>query len=132
VSLVVPVLIKEGAYAWPWLGVTGTDVSLLVQEANDLQTQNGAYIIEVVESGPAAEAGLQGSAGRRQISGQTMYVGGDVILEVNGETIDDFTDLLTTVAFRQPGDTVELTIPRDGGQRQVTVELAERPASLSE
>jgi 2-alkenal reductase len=132
VRLVVPSLIEEGVYAWPWLGVSGTDVSLLVQEANDLQTQDGAYIIEVVENGPAAEAGLQVSTGRRQISGQTMYVGGDVILEVNGEAIDDFTDLLTTVAFRQPGDTVQLTILRDGGQRQVTVELAERPASLSE
>jgi S1-C subfamily serine protease len=132
VRLVVPSLIEEGVYAWPWLGVSGTDVSLLVQEANDLQMQDGAYIIEVVENGPAAEAGLQGATGRRQISGQTMYVGGDVILEVNGEAIDDFTDLLTTVAFRQPGDTVQLTILRDGGQRQVVVKLAERPASLSE
>jgi 2-alkenal reductase len=56
-----------------------------------------------------------------------MPVGGDVILEVDGEPIDDFTDLLTTVAFKQPGETVELTILRDGQQQQVTARLAERP-----
>jgi S1-C subfamily serine protease len=57
-------------------------------------------------------------------------VGGDVVLEANGEPIEDFTGLLTTVAFKQPGETVELTVLRDGEQRQVTVELVERPASL--
>jgi 2-alkenal reductase len=127
VRLVVPALIEEGAYAWPWLGVTGTDVSLLVQQANDLETQQGAYLDDVIGNSPAARAGLQGSTGRRQISGQTMPVGGDVILEVDGEPIDDFTDLLTTVAFKQPGETVELTILRDGQQQQVTARLAERP-----
>jgi 2-alkenal reductase len=132
VSLVIPELIEDGDFAWPWLGVSGTDVSLLVQEASDLQTQEGAYIDEVVENSPAARAGLQGSTGRRQISGQTVPVGGDVILGADGEPIGDFTGLLTTVAFKQPGETVELTVLRDGRQRQVTVELAQRPASLSE
>lgn len=130
VRLVVPALIEDGSYAWPWLGVTGTDVSLLVQEANDLDVQDGAYIVEVDENGPAAETGLQGGSGERRILGQTMTVGGDVVLEANGEPIRNFTDLLTAVAFRQPGDTVELTVLRDGDQLQVTVELAERPSSL--
>jgi S1-C subfamily serine protease len=131
VSLVAPALIEDGSYTWPWLGVTGTDVSLLVQEANDLPTQDGAYIVEVVENGPAAEAGLQGATGEREILGQTMPTGGDVVLEANGESIKNFTDLLTTVAFKRPGDSLELTILRDGEQRQMTVELAERPTSLS-
>lgn len=60
-----------------------------------------------------------------------MPMGGDVITEVNGKPIDDFTDLLTTVAFQQPGDSFELTILRDGEQQRVTAELVERPASLS-
>jgi 2-alkenal reductase len=130
VSLVVPALIEEGVYAWPWLGVSGIDVSLLVQQANDFETQQGAYLDEVVENSPAAEAGLRGSTGRRQISGQTTPAGGDVVLEVDREPIEDFTDLLTTVAFRRPGDTVELTVLRDGEPQQVTVRLAERPEDL--
>lgn len=132
VSVVVPALIENGSYTWPWLGVSGIDVSLLVQEANDLESQEGAYIDEVVENSPAAEAGLQGSTGQRRILGQTMPVGGDIILEADGEPIDTFTDLLTTVAFKQPGDRLELTILHEGEQRQMTVELVERPQNLGQ
>ncbi len=130
VRLVVPALIENGSYAWPWLGVTGTDVSLLVQEANDLDTQDGAYIVEVTASSPAARAELQSATGQTRIAGQTVPVGGDVVLEAGGEPITNFTDLLTAVAFRQPGDTVDLTVLRRGEQLQMTVELAERPSNL--
>ena len=130
VKLVVPTLVEQGAYVWPWLGLSGTDVSLLVQEANDLEMQEGAYIDEVVANSPAAEAGLQGSTGQRRILGQVVPVGGDIIIEVDGELVEDFTDVLTTVAFRQPGDAVELIVLHDGEQRQVTVELAKRPQNL--
>ncbi|MFW6136214.1 MAG: S1C family serine protease [Chloroflexota bacterium] len=130
VSLVAPALIQEGGYDWPWLGVTGTDVGLLVQEANDLDTQGGAYTVEVTSGSPAAQAGLRAATRERRVVGQAVPIGGDVVIEANGEPVENFTDLLTGVAFRQPGDSLELTIMRNGQQRQVTVRLAERPASL--
>ncbi len=130
VRLVVPALIENGRYAWPWLGVTGTDVGLLVQQANDLPSQEGAYLFEVVENSPAAEAGLPGSSGEERVHGQVVPRGGDVVLAVNGEPIQDFTALLTAVAFKQPGDVIGLTILRDGEYQTTAVELAERPANL--
>ncbi len=132
VRRVVPSLIEEGSYTWPWLGVEGLSVNLLVQQANDLSIQRGAYIAGVVEGGPAAEAGLQGAAGAEEILGTDVPVGGDIVLEADGQEIQDFTDLLAYVAFRQPGDAVELTILRDGERQQVTVELAARPESLGQ
>ena len=132
VRRVVPSLIEEGSYTWPWLGVEGLSVNLLVQDANDLSIQRGAYIAGVVEGGPAAEAGLQGATGAEEILGTDVPVGGDIVLEADGQEIQDFTDLLAYVAFRQPGDTVELTILRDGERQQVTVELAARPESLGQ
>ena len=129
-ELVVPTLIEQGAYVWPWLGVSGTDVGLLVQETNDLPRQNGAYIVEVVDDGPAAEAGLQGASGERRVLGQAVPVGGDVVIEIDGEPIENFTELLTGVAFRAPGDRLELTILRGGELQRLTVELVERPANL--
>jgi S1-C subfamily serine protease len=59
-----------------------------------------------------------------------MPVGGDVIIEADGEAINDFTDLLNYVAFQRPGDSVELTILRGGERQQVTVELVARPTNL--
>ena len=126
VRLVAPVLIEQGSYQWPWLGVSGGPVGLLTAEANDLDTQAGAYIGQVVPGSPAAAAGLQGSTGEVAVAGVPVPVGGDVVLEMNGEPTDDFADLLTQIAFSQPGDTVELTVLRDGERLNVTVELGAR------
>jgi len=132
VRRVVPALIEEGAYPWPWLGVSGLPVNLLVQEANNLPVQQGAYIAQIVDGGPADEAGLQGATGTEAILGSDIPVGGDVVVEADGEPVADFTDLLDYVAFQQPGDTIELTILRDGERQQVSVELAARPEGLGQ
>lgn len=126
VQRVVPDLIEKGSYEWPWLGVSGSDVGLAIMRANDLKTQRGAYIATVYPGGPAATAGLQGSPDPEQ-----SMVGGDVVIEVDGKPILDFTDLLNEVAFRQPGDTIELTVLRNGQRRQFTVTLAPRPANFN-
>lgn len=131
VRLVAPALIEEGAYVWPWIGVSGLPVNLLVQEANGLEMQRGAYIAEVVEGSPAAEAGLQGATRTERVFGIEVPVGGDVVVEADGEPIADFTDLLVSVAFRLPGDRVALTILREGEHQEVVVELGARPEGLS-
>lgn len=126
VRLVAPKLIEIGEYNWPWLGVEGSDVSLAVMEANGLDTQMGAYINGVVEGGPAAVAGIQGSSGLESIDGLQIPVGGDVVVEADGAQISSFSDLLVTVAFKQPGDVVELTILRNGVPIEIQVQLAMR------
>jgi S1-C subfamily serine protease len=126
VRMVAPVLIESGSYQWPWLGVEGTDVTLSLETANDLTTQHGAYINSVVDGGPAASAGLQGSSGTKQVEGLSTPVGGDVVVEVDGKSINFFSDLLVAIAFKHPGDSVELTILRDGVSQNIQVELAPR------
>jgi 2-alkenal reductase len=128
VRLVIPVLIEDGSYQWPWLGVSGGPVSLLVQEANDLETQKGAYMAAIVSGSPADKAGLQGSSGSTEIRGLQVPVGGDVVIEIDDNPVDDFNDLLAEIAFKNPGDIIELTIIRDGEEESVEVELATRPA----
>lgn len=120
VRLVVPELIEKGSYEWPWLGVSGTKVNLAIMRANNLDTQQGAYIALVCSGGPADKAGLRGSRVEDQ------FVGGDVVVEADGQPIADFSDLLNEVAFRKPGDRMTLTILRNGQRRQVSVTLAER------
>jgi 2-alkenal reductase len=131
VRRVAPTLIEQGVYQWPWLGVSGTSMNLLLQEADDLPIQRGAYIGEVTEGGPAAEAGMRGATGTQQLMGLDVPVGGDVVIEADGEAIEDFNDLLAYVAFKRPGDEVELTILRDGERQQVTVELGTRPSDFT-
>jgi S1-C subfamily serine protease len=95
-------LIANGKVEHPYLGVQITD------------DESGVLIAEVVPGGPADEAGL------RQ---------GDVVTGVAGSEIDSADELQQAVAERKPGDSLELTVERDGETRTVTVELGTRPAS---
>ena len=129
VRRVAPALIQNGRYEWPWMGVEGTSVNLLIQEANDLDTQQGAYVNNITPGSPAAQAGLQGSTGTTTIDGIPVPTGGDVVIEANGQPIRDFADLLVATAFSAVGAEMELTILRDGEEVSETVTLAARSLS---
>jgi 2-alkenal reductase len=127
VRLVAPVLIAEGAYEWPWLGVNGTSVNLALMEANELESQEGAYIDLIIPGGPAEGAGLRGSTGRVDVRGLPVPQGGDVIIAADGQPIADFDALLANTALRHPGETVMLTVIRAGERLEIPVTLQPRP-----
>jgi len=130
VRKIAPVLIAEGQYEWPFIGLRGDDVSLLVAEGNELESQEGAYIHIVTEGGPAQAAGIQGSTGSVEVDGFPVPVGGDVIVDVDGETITSFDDLLVTIANHDVGDTVTLGVIRGGQRVEVDVTLQGRPQAF--
>lgn len=127
VRRVAPALIADGRYLWPWLGITGDSVNLLVAQANELPNQQGAYIHEVVPGGPAEQAGLRGSSGTDTINGVAVPVGGDVVVAADGQPVNNFTDLLTISSQRAAGEQLPLTIWRDGAQQAVVLTLEARP-----
>jgi 2-alkenal reductase len=99
--------------------------------AMDLEAdQRGVLVIEVLPDSPAAKAGLQGSDRQVQIDGQTALVGGDVIVAVDGQPIQDFEDLVAYLAdSTEVGQTITLTALRDGKKETIDLTLAARPAS---
>jgi S1-C subfamily serine protease len=123
---VVPVLIANGVYEWPWLGVEGADLNLIIQQANGLEIQQGAYINTVIAGGPAEKAGLRGSSGTKQVDAFSVPVGGDVVIKADGLSITGFDDLLSIIASKNPGDVLTLTILRDGKQQEIAVTLEVR------
>ena len=128
---VVPSLIANGAFQWPWLGIAGGNVGLLNMQANKLPSEQGAYISQVVQGGPAAQAGLHGSTGQATASGiPNIPTGGDVVVAVDSKPVATFDDLLNYIAFKAPGDKVTLTVLRNGQRQQIPVTLAPRPANI--
>jgi 2-alkenal reductase len=131
VARVVPALIRDGKYVWPWLGVRGGSLTSVQAEANGLPVTRGAYIHEVLPGGPAAQAGLRGSTGEAVVRGRPVLIGGDVIIAADGQPIRSFDDLITYISERSVGDRVRLTILRDGKEMEVSVTLEARPETLS-
>lgn len=128
---VVPVLIEAGQYQHSWLGITGTSLTADIAEAMDLPAnQRGALVIELAENGPSDKAGLKGSDEEVKIDGQTFRVGGDVIVAFDGRPVKDFDDIVAYLArYTRVNQKVELTVLRNGKEKDITVRLGLRPNS---
>jgi serine protease Do len=132
VEEVVPALIGGGNYTHAWLGISGTTLTPEVAQAMDLdENQRGALVISVQENSPASEAGLIGSDSEITVDGQSLPTGGDVIIAFAGDTVNTFDDLVANLARFSAGETVRLTVIRDGTTREIKVTLGERPTSTA-
>jgi len=117
VNRVVPELIANGHYASPSLGIQA-DETLSRAIARQLGVQ-GAAILRVRPNGPAANAGLRGARfGRRN----AIYAG-DVIVALNGKTVDSVARLLALLDDCKPGEVVQLTVWRDSKKLHFQVTL---------
>lgn len=128
---VVPVLIKDGKYVHPWLGISGTTLVPDLAKAMNLDaSQRGALVAEILPNSPAEKAGLRGSSKEVTIDGQPVNVGGDVITAIDNQPIVAMDDLIAYLyRSTKVGQKVTLTILRDGKPETLDVSLAARPAA---
>ncbi|HEY61516.1 MAG TPA: PDZ domain-containing protein [Anaerolineae bacterium] len=127
VKRVVPALIKEGKYDYPYLGIRTLDeITLIQQEALGLPQASGVYVIDVTPDSPADRAGLRGGKTNTKIA--NLLGGGDLITAINNFPVRDFNDLITYLIHnKQPGDNVTLTVLRDKEQINLNLTLGKRP-----
>jgi S1-C subfamily serine protease len=117
VSRIVPQLIAHGRVIRPVLGVN-LDERLSANVTRRIGVE-GALVRDVFRGTGAAEAGLKGTSLGR--GGQV--VPGDVVQEIDGKPVNSVGDLLGRLGSYQPGETVTLTVWRDGNTRKLRVRL---------
>jgi 2-alkenal reductase len=127
VNRIVPVLIRDGKYSYPYLGISSSsNLTLDAIEALELSSYTGAYVIDVTSGGPADLAGVKAGDTPSRIQG--LNSGGDLIIAFDGKPVNTFDQLLSyLITTKSPGDTVVLTILRNSEQVDLTVTLGERP-----
>lgn len=131
VSRVVPELIQNGKFEWGWMGVSGGSVTPALAEAMSLPVKKGAYVSQVINGSPAAAAGLLGAYRQSTYQGHALEIGGDVIIAIDGQPVSSFDDILLYIALNaRPGQTVSLTILRDGQQQNIDLVLGARPTEM--
>jgi S1-C subfamily serine protease len=89
--------------------------------------ERGVAVTSVLPGTPAAEAGLRAATGTEIVDGQQQPTGGDVIVEFDGSPVTSGTALQSAVDARRPGETVSITILRNGDEQTLEVTLAVRP-----
>jgi 2-alkenal reductase len=130
VKRVVPDLIQNGKYDYPYLGIsTEKYLSLAEMQALGLQSTSGAYVTNVVVGGPADQAGIQAGTVPLNLSGSIgLNKGGDLIIAIDSQPVVTFSDMIRyLILHKSPGDTVTLTILRGDQKLDIPVVLGKRP-----
>ena len=103
-------IIQTGHFARPYLGIGTQTITPAIGQRYHLDTQWGAYIMQVDSNSPAATAGLQQN---------------DIIVSIGDQTIDSDHSFINALFANQPGDQVEVKILRDNQEMVLKVTLGE-------
>ena len=107
-------LIANGRVIRPWVGVIyGGEVDPQAAKAYNLGTDHGVVVRQVEPNAPAGRAGVKV---------------GDIITALNGDRIDNWNTFVHDVVSKKIGETIRLTVIRDGTSHTLSVTLADRPA----
>jgi S1-C subfamily serine protease len=122
-------LVNSGSYTeHPWLGIAGADMTYDIANQLGLKTTYGMLITQVTSGGPADKAGLKAGSKQATIDGNSLTVGGDVIIAINGSRIVNSDDLSTYLEENtSPSQTITVTIVRNGSTMDIPVVLGTRP-----
>jgi serine protease Do len=106
-------LIKTGHVTRSRIGVSIQDVTAQLAESFGLDRPRGALVGQVEDDGPGAKAGIKA---------------GDVILKVDGDTIETSSQVPVLIANKKPGSPVSIEVWRNGGAKELSV----RPAQMED
>ncbi len=128
-KLVIPALIADGHYEYPYIGIRGTTVRPDIALAMDLPAHTrGALVIAVGTDTAASRGRMEASDELTVINGAELPIGGDIIIAINGTDIRGMDDVIAyVVEHTQPGDAVEFTVLRDGAEIALPITMGKRP-----
>ena len=128
ISKVVPVLIIEGKYPHPWIGISGQDINPDLAKIRNLSHSKGFLIVTVLPDSPAEMAGLKGVSEIEKIDNKEYPKNGDIIISVDGKEVRKISDILIHLQEEKSvGDEMILGIIRNGEQMDVILTLVVRP-----
>jgi S1-C subfamily serine protease len=122
---------EDGDAEYAYIGVSSQSLYPQLARKLGLDTDFGGLVSEVVAGGPAAEAGIEGGDDKLTFQAGKYRVGGDVILDIDGEQIVGPDDLAKVIADHEPGDEVTVTVLRDNQRQEIELTLGERPDDSS-
>ena len=118
-------LLTLGRVRRPALGVLTLPISPDIADELGLASDYGLLIIRVTPGGAAERAGLRGGSDRAYLGNTPIMVGGDLIISVDGQDVQDQQQLSRIMNAHRAGDTVKVSVYRGKRRMEVTVVLGE-------
>jgi S1-C subfamily serine protease len=126
ITRILPALIQTGTYTHPWLGISGGSIPQALAKSAGLPINYRGVLVASVQAGsPAEKAGLYGS---QDVNSKPI---GDIIVAVDGHKVKRIDDIINYMETQKSvGQTVKLTVNRNGQLMDLTATLQPRPSSL--
>ena len=118
-------LVTLGRVRRPALGVSTIPISPELADEMGLPVDYGLLIIRVTPGGSADSAGLRGGNQPAYLGNTRIMLGGDLIVAIDGQKVEDEDDLSQMMNNHRAGDTVKLTIYRGKRKMDVSLQLGE-------
>ncbi len=118
-------LVTLGRVRRPALGVRTIPITPELADQMGLPADNGLLIVQVVPGGAAEHAGLRGGSERAYLGNIPIMLGGDLIVAIDGQPVQDQQALSQVMNSHRAGDTVRMTIYRGKKKMDVNVSLGE-------
>ena len=118
-------LMTLGRVRRPALGISTIPISPELAEEIGLPVDYGLLVVQVTPGGSADAAGLHGGTERAYLGNIPIMLGGDLIVAIDGQKVQDEDDLTQTMNNHRAGDTVKVTIYRNKKKMEVSVALGE-------
>lgn len=119
-------IVKYGKVSRGWLDIVPVQLSQSIVDYAGLKVSKGLLVSQVVPGGKADSAGLKGGTSHVLYGSSVIYLGGDVITQVNDVDIEEYNDLFTALSNTRPGDKVSVVVNRNGSSVKLSIELVER------
>jgi S1-C subfamily serine protease len=120
-------LVQTGTVSYAYVGVTTTNLTPTLANRFKLPVTHGAVVNDVRANSPAARAGIKAAERDEQFNGLSFPVGGDVIVAIDGQTVESADDVVRLVTELEPGNVAVFTVYRAGDRKRVAIRLGERP-----
>lgn len=114
-SQVMKQIIAKGKVVRGWIGLSGQPMTQALAQALGMETNQGIIVTAVLENGPGDQAGIRP---------------GDVILDIDGQSIEAMQQMLSKIAITPPGSLLDFTVVREGKVFSVKLTVAERPQEV--
>ncbi len=118
-------LVTFGRVRRPSLGISGLPIGPELAEQLGLSADYGILIMQVNPGSSADRAGLRGGNQRALLGNTPIVIGGDLIVAIDGENVEDMQDMSSALNKHKAGDSVTVTIYRGKKKMDVKVSLGE-------
>jgi S1-C subfamily serine protease len=121
---------KNGHISRPVLGISALPISGDLAEMLNLPSEGGLLVQRVERNSPAEEYGIKGPDRRVIVGNYPIAIGGDLIMAIDGQAVEGNDSLGRVMSRKRGGDTMELTVYRNGRRVNLKVKLGSAPQQL--